>query len=114
VGLPGADLRSASFRGTRLREADLTGARCQGASIRDADLSGAWLHSADLSRCDLRGSDLSAIEPENVALKGAIITIDQTITIAQALGLDVRMDSRIAVRSASLSRRSVLPSCARA
>ena len=69
-----------------------SGARCQGACLRDVDLSGAWLNSADLSRCDLRGSDLSAIEPENVALKGAIITIDQTMTIARALGLDVRVD----------------------
>lgn len=91
VGLPGADLRRATFSGTRLREADLTGARCEGSSIRDADLSGAWLHSADFSRCDLRGSDLSAIEIETVRLKEAIITIDQTIVIAEALGLDVRM-----------------------
>jgi uncharacterized protein YjbI with pentapeptide repeats len=90
VGLPGADLRRASFLRTRLREADLTGARCQGASIRDVDLSGAWLHSADFTRCDLRGSDLSALEPEHVRLKDAIITIDQSIVIAEALGLDVR------------------------
>ncbi len=92
VGLPGADLRRAAFLRTRLREADLTGARCQGSSLRDVDLSGAWLHSADLSGADLRGSDLSAIEPETVNLKGAIITIDQTIVIAEALGLDVRVD----------------------
>ncbi|MGX1788566.1 pentapeptide repeat-containing protein [Bosea sp. NPDC055332] len=90
AGLPGADLRRASFDRTRLREADLTGAQCQGGSIRDVDLSGSWLHGADFSRCDLRGSDLSAIEPEHVRLKDAIITIDQTITIAEALGLDVR------------------------
>lgn len=90
VGLPGADLRKASFRGTRLREADLTGARCQDGSIRDVDLSGAWLHSADFSNCDLRGSDLSALEPANTQIHGAIITIDQTIIVARALGLDVR------------------------
>lgn len=92
VGLPGADLRRSSFHRTRLREADLTGAQCQGNSIRDVDLSGAWLHSADFSRCDLRGSDLSAIEPGNVRLDGAIITIQQTIVIAEALGLDVRTE----------------------
>lgn len=91
VGLPGADLRRASFLRTRLREADLTGAQCQGGSIRDADLSGAWLHGADFTRCDLRGSDLSAMEPLNVRLKQAIITIDQTIVIAEALGFDVRI-----------------------
>lgn len=92
VGLPGADLRRASFLRTRLREADLTGARCEGGSIRDVDLSGAWLHSADFTGCDLRGSDLSTMEPENVRLKKAIITIDQTIVIAEALGLDVRLE----------------------
>jgi hypothetical protein len=47
---------------------------------------------SDLSRCDLRGSDLGGIEPETVALKGTIVTADQTVTIAQALGLDVRLD----------------------
>ena len=56
----------------------------------DAASVGAWLHGANLSKCDLRGSDLSAIEPENVRLMDAIITIDQTIVIAEALGLDVR------------------------
>jgi len=90
VGLPGADLRRASFLRTRLREADLTGVQCQGGSMKDLDLSGAWLHSANLSGCDLRGSDLSALEPETVQLKDAIITIDQSIIVAKALGLDVR------------------------
>ncbi len=90
VGLPGADLRKAVLRGVRLREADLTGARCQGSAIRDADLSGAWLHSANFSDCDLRGSDLSALEPEHVQLKGAIVTYEQALVLAAALGLDVR------------------------
>lgn len=92
AGLPGADLRRATFLRTRLREADLTGANCQRGSIREADLSGAWLHSADFTGCDLRGSDLSALEPEHVRLKGAIITIDQTIVVAEALGFEVRVD----------------------
>jgi uncharacterized protein YjbI with pentapeptide repeats len=91
TGLPGADLRRVSFLRTRLREADLTGARCQGGSIRDADLSGAWLHGADFSGCDLRGSDLGALEPATARLKGAIITIDQTIVVAEALGFDIRI-----------------------
>lgn len=92
VGMPGADLRSASIRGAQMREADLTGARCRGATIRDVDLSGAWLHSADLVGCDLRGSDLSSLEPLHVELRGAIITIDQTIVVAQALGFEVRVE----------------------
>ena len=90
TGLPGAVLGRAAFKDTRLREADLTGASCKGGSLRDVDLSGAWLHGVDFSSCDLRGSDLSAIDPENLILKNAIITIDQTIIIAEALGLDVR------------------------
>jgi len=56
------------------------------------DLGGAWLHRADLGGCDLRGSDLSSVDPETTVLRGAIITIDQTIAIAEALGLDVRAE----------------------
>lgn len=92
VGVPGADLRTASFRRVQMREADLTGARLQGAVLRDVELGGASLHRADLSKCDLRGSDLSAVDPETTVLRGAIITIDQTITIAEALGMDVRAE----------------------
>ena len=91
TGLPGAVLGRATFKGTRLREADLTGAFCKGGSMCDVDLSGAWLHAADFTACDLRGSDLSAIDPTVVHLRDAIITIDQTVVIAQALGLDVRL-----------------------
>lgn len=90
VGMPGADLHTATFTGVRMREADLTGARCKGSSIRDVDLSGAWLHGADLSLCDLRGSDISSLDPTDVKLRGAIITIDQAMVIASALGLDVQ------------------------
>ena len=43
VGLPGADLRSATFDHVRMRDADLTGAQCQEASLRDVDLAGALL-----------------------------------------------------------------------
>lgn len=92
VGLPGADLRTASFSNVRMREADLTGARCQGATIRRVDLTGAWLHMANLSRCDLRGSDLSSVDPLSVELNGALISADQACVIAANLGLDVRTD----------------------
>ena len=91
TGLPGAVLGRAVFKGARLREADLKGAFCKGGSMCDVDLSGAWLHGADFTACDLRGSDLSAIDPVNVHLKDAIITIDQTIVIAEAFGFDVRL-----------------------
>jgi fluoroquinolone resistance protein len=90
VGLPGADLRQASFRGVRMREVDLVGARCAGTLFRDVDLSGAWLHHADLQGADLRGSDLSALDPATVEVRRAIIDPDQALVIVGALGLDVQ------------------------
>lgn len=92
VGMPGADLRSATFENLRMREADLTGARCVESSFRDVDLAGALLHRADFTRCDLRGSDLSALDPNNTKIAGAIVSIEQAIVIAGALGLDIRAD----------------------
>lgn len=92
VGLPGADLRSASFKDVRMREVDLTGARCRESSFRDVDLAGALLHRADFSLCDLRGSDLSSLDPEETEIRGAIVSLDQAIVIAEALGLDIRAD----------------------
>lgn len=92
VSLARADLRSARFTGTRLREADLTGARCHGGTLRDGDLSGAALRGADLSGCDLRGSDLGGIDPLTVDLRRTLVTIDQAVLIAEALGVDVRVD----------------------
>lgn len=89
VGLPGADLRKATFEDVKLREADLTGARCQGASVRDCDLSSAWLSGAVLTECDLRGSDLAGIEPDTVVLRGAIVTVAQAVVIVEAMGLEV-------------------------
>ena len=66
--------------------------RCQGASIRDVDLSGAALDGAQLSRCDLRGSDLSALDPRQVELRGAVVTYEQALALAAALGLDIRAE----------------------
>jgi len=92
TGLRGAALGTATFTGVRMREADLTGARCQGATFRDVDLSGAALHSADLTRSDLRGSDLSALDPTVTEVRHAVITADQAVVVAMALGLDVRAE----------------------
>jgi uncharacterized protein YjbI with pentapeptide repeats len=92
VGLPGAALGTATFTGVRMREADLTGARCQGATFRGVDLSGASLRSADFTRSDLRGSDLSAVDPATTELRHAVITADQAVVVALAMGLDVRPD----------------------
>ena len=59
---------------------------------RSAQLCGVDFEQRGFITLDDHASDLSALEPENVKLRGAIITIDQTITIAEALGLDVRRE----------------------
>lgn len=92
VGLPGADLRKSTITDVRMREVDLVGARLGGATLHRVDLSGAWLRQADLTKADLRGSDLSALDPLTTTIKGAIIDPDQAITVATALGLQVRPD----------------------
>ncbi|MEV6305745.1 pentapeptide repeat-containing protein [Actinoplanes sp. NPDC051861] len=90
VVLHRADLSSTTFTGTRMREADLTGARCHGATMRDLDLSAATLTGVDFTGCDLRGTDLSALDPLTAQVRNAIITGDQAITVAAALGLQIR------------------------
>ncbi|MCW6010315.1 pentapeptide repeat-containing protein [Micromonospora sp. CPCC 205371] len=90
ASLAGADLRGVTFDGVRMREVDLSGANCAGATITGADLSGANLRGADLSRCDLRGSDLTTLDPVGVELRGAVITPEQAVVIAQNIGLEIR------------------------
>jgi uncharacterized protein YjbI with pentapeptide repeats len=92
VGLPGADLRRASFTGARMREADLTGAQLRGATLSGCDLSSAMWSRADVSKCDLRGSEVSSLDPFEVRIAGAIIDWEQAIALARNLGLDVRAD----------------------
>ncbi|XVV08644.1 pentapeptide repeat-containing protein [Actinoplanes sp. CA-131856] len=91
TSLRAADLSTATLTGLRMREADLTGARGQGATLTALDLSGAQFHQADLTRADLRGSDLSSLDPTTTAIRHAVITPDQAVTIASALGLEVRV-----------------------
>lgn len=92
VGLPGADLRKATVRDARMRESDLTGVNAAGGILTGLDWAGTWFHRADFTECDLRGSDLSNLDPLTVELARAIITIDQAVTIAEALKLDVRAE----------------------
>ena len=90
VGLAGADLRTATIDGARMREADLTRACCDGAELRNVDLSGASVQGATFAAADLRGSDLSAFDPVATELPGAIVDWEQAIVLVTALGLDVR------------------------
>ncbi len=90
VGLPGAHLGNASFDGTNMREVDLVCTDFTGGKLINAELTGTWFHHANLSGCDLRGSNLISVDPATTELKNAIITIDQAIVLATALGLDVR------------------------
>lgn len=68
-----------------MREADLTPARVRDGALRDVELSGASLAGTDLSGCDL-----SSLDPGTATLAGAVILPEQALTIAEALGLDVR------------------------
>jgi fluoroquinolone resistance protein len=92
AGLPGADLRSASFTEVRMREIDLVGVRGDGMTLRRCDLSGAWVAKASFERAELRGSDLSAFDPVTTSLRGAVIDWTQAATLAEAMGLDVRAE----------------------
>lgn len=89
VGLPGADLRRASFTGLRMNDVDLTGAKCAGAAFTEVDLSDAWVHGADFTGADLRGSDLSGIDITSATLTGARIEPEQAVAIALTLGFRI-------------------------
>lgn len=93
--LRSADLDGVRMERVRLREADLGGARCRDAMLRHLDLSAADLSGADLAGADLRGSDLGGVaglELATTVLRGARVTIDQAVVIAESFGLDVRAD----------------------
>ncbi len=90
VGLPGADLGSATFDDVRMREADLSGVRAVNGTLTGLDLSGSSFSKANFTTCDLRGSDLSSLDPGAATLKNAIITYEQAVVLIQAQGLDVR------------------------
>jgi len=92
TGLASADLRRTSLTDVRMREADLRKARLQEVTWHRVDLSGSDLTGADLSGADLRGSDLSSLDPRTTAVVGAVVDLQQALTVARALGLDVRGD----------------------
>jgi fluoroquinolone resistance protein len=92
VALAGAALGSTQWRGVRLTEADLDRVQAVGAVWRDLDLTGASLVGIDLRQADLRGSSLWSLDPAAAQLSGAIVTPEQALVIAAALGLDVRVD----------------------
>lgn len=89
VAFPAADLRGVRLVDVRMREADLTGVDLTGATVTGVDLSGAQLRHAKLSRADLRGSDLTNLDPTEVERAGAIVSAEQTVVIAQALGFQI-------------------------
>jgi len=43
-----------------------------------------------MAGCDVRGSELAGIDLEHVELRGAIVSVDQAVVFAEAMGLDVR------------------------
>lgn len=92
VSLVRANLGRAVIRDVRFHEADFSGAKFNDGVLCNTDLTGSSLQGADFTDCDLRRSDLSALEPGRVVLTGAIITVEQAMTVAILLGLDVRSE----------------------
>ncbi len=93
VGLAGAGLGSATFRGVRMGEADLRGLRGAGVVLAECDLALADLDGADLTGADLRGSDLVSLDPRRVTLTRAVVSPGGALALATNLGLDIRYDA---------------------
>jgi uncharacterized protein YjbI with pentapeptide repeats len=87
VTLVDADLRGVILEEVRMREVDLSGANCDLSVLRGVDLSGAQLRAASFFRADLRGSDLTAFDLRTVQMPEAVITAEQAVVLAQAVGL---------------------------
>ena len=90
--LRGAKLRNVTFENCVLDDADVTAAE-----IRETRFDGCTLHrvlidGVRMRSVDLRGSDLSALDPRQVELRGAVVTYEQALALAAALGLDIRAE----------------------
>ena len=93
----GAQFWSTSFKQVRfescvLRDADFQRADLTGVVFDKCDLSNAKLSDAKLAGADLRGSKIEGIRLGLKEIQGAIVDMDQAITIARLLGVVVKLD----------------------
>ena len=62
------------------------------AELDKCDLRGANVADAKLAGADLRSSNIDGARIGIKELQGAIVNIEQAVSIARALGVDVRLD----------------------
>lgn len=92
-----AQFEASVFKGARFESCVLTESSFQGADLRGAlfakcDLSGAKMSDAKLEGADLRGSKIDGVWLGLKELQGAIVDLDQMISIARLLGIVVQLD----------------------
>jgi uncharacterized protein YjbI with pentapeptide repeats len=92
VQLWGNAFKGARFESCNLSEANFQGADLTGAVFDKCDLRGAHFADAKLAGVDLRTSEIDGARAGLKELQGAIVNPAQAITVARALGVDVRME----------------------
>ena len=100
VSLSMAQLHFVRVRRTSLREADLYDATLSDVALLDCDLTRADFRDCELTEVDLHGSRLDDLRSP-LRLRGAAISPDQIITIAQSLLADLGIDVTEAPRQIS-------------
>jgi uncharacterized protein YjbI with pentapeptide repeats len=73
------------FRGGMFNDSTLANVQFDGCDLREADFMG-----ASVSGVDFRNSDLDGIRIGPEQLRGVIVTSDQALYLAGAMGLDIR------------------------
>jgi uncharacterized protein YjbI with pentapeptide repeats len=80
------------FESCNLSETNFQSADLTGVVFDKCDLRGAKMADAKLAGADLRSSNIDAARVGIKELQGAIVNIEQAVSIARALGVDVRLD----------------------
>jgi uncharacterized protein YjbI with pentapeptide repeats len=96
-GAIGAQFWSTAFKNVRfenciLRDADFQRADLSGVVFDKCDLSNAKMSDAKLAGADFRGSKIEGVRLGLKELQGAIVDMEQAITIARLLGVAVKLD----------------------
>jgi len=93
----GAQFWSTTFKSVRfenciLRDADFQRADLSGVVFDKCDLSNAKMSDAKLVGADFRGSTIEGVRLGLKELQGAIVDVEQAISIARLLGVVVKLD----------------------
>ena len=80
------------FENCNLSEANFQSADLTGVVFDKCDLRGAKLADAKLIGADLRSSNIDGARVGIKELQGAIVSMEQAVSLARSLGVDVRLD----------------------